>query len=454
MRLLQLFWGFLLVAGVCSALVSTPSSSSSLGAEVRAEFPVLAQEIAPGKPLIYLDSGATSQKPQCVLDALHEYYVRDNANVHRGAHTLATRATEAFEEARGKVARFVGGEAREIVWTRGATEAVNLVAHGWGDAHLEEGDEIVLTVAEHHANLVPWQLLASRKRLRLKYARLDAAQGAIDADHLASLVTRRTRVVAMVHVSNVLGSEAPVAEAVRVARERGAPDCVVLLDACQSVPHKGVDVRDLGVDFLVASGHKMCGPTGIGFLWGKYDRLEAMQPWQGGGEMIDRVTLDGTTYAAPPARFEAGTPAIAQAVALGTACDFLSGVGMDRIAAYERRLARRLDAGLRAVPGVRVYGPSADDRDVALVAFNARNVHASDLAFFLDQEGVATRAGHHCCQPLHHALDADAGTVRASLALYNTPDEIDAFLAHLRGVLDFFADLPTPADPKPAFHAA
>lgn len=368
--------------------------------------------------------------------------MRGQANVHRGAHTLATRATEAYELARAKVATFVNAESsREIVWTKGATEAINLVANAWGDATLESGDEIVLTIAEHHANLVPWQLLALRKGLVLKYAQLDPETGEIDADHLVSLVTRRTKLVALVHVSNVLGSFSPVEAAVAAVSRHAAPGCAVLLDACQSAPHWPIDVQRLGCDFLVASGHKLYGPTGVGVLWAKYERLEAMRPWQGGGEMIDTVTLEGSTFAAPPARFEAGTPPIAQAVGLGVALDFLQDIGLERVARYEAELAARLDHGLRQIPGLTVYGPPASKRTVPIFAFNAQGIHASDLSFFLDQEGVATRAGHHCTQPLHDALETPSGSVRASLALYNTPEEIDAFLAHVRSVLDFFGDV-------------
>lgn len=426
----------------CQASTMPPPTEQleeSLGARIRSQFPALDQEVSEGKPLIYLDSGATSQKPQCVLDAMEEYYRKNNANVHRGAHTLATRATEAYESARQKIADFIGASSsREIVFTRGATEAVNLVANGWGES-CSEGDEIVMSVAEHHANVVPWQMLAERKGLVLKFAKIDENTGCVDEAHLAGLVTPKTRMIALFHVSNVLGCSSPVEVAVEAARTQ--PDCAVLLDACQSVPHGAVDVSGLGVDFLVASSHKMCGPTGIGFLWGKYDRLDAMVPWQGGGEMIDTVTLEGTTFSKAPAKFEAGTPAIAEAVGLGAACDFLTDIGMGNIAAYEQQLAKKLDRDIRSVPGVTVYGPPEGRRTVPLVAFNVDGIHASDLSFFLDQEGVATRAGHHCAQPLHHALDIDSGSVRASLSFYNTPDEIDAFIRHLRSVIDFFADV-------------
>mmetsp|Transcript_13202 Transcript_13202/g.43029 ORF Transcript_13202/g.43029 Transcript_13202/m.43029 type:complete len:413 (+) Transcript_13202:206-1444(+) len=399
---------------------------------MRPEFPALDQE-ANGRPLVYFDSGATSQKPRWVLETERCYYERDNANVHRGAHLLATRATEAYERAREKVAAFVNAEStREVVFTSGATEALNLVSHC---LPLREGDEVVLTVMEHHANIVPWQLLASRTGVALKFAKLNADKSNVDEDHLRSLVTPKTKLIAMAHVSNVLGCEAPVSLAASLARSVGA---AVLLDACQSVPHMKVDVQALGVDFIAASGHKMLGPTGIGFLWGRRELLDAMPPFKGGGEMIDQVTIDrGTTFAGAPTKFEAGTPPIAQAVALGSAIDFLTDVGLDEIRSYEGHLAAYLLDGLqRRRNDITIYG-NVENRAVALVAFNIDGVHASDLAFFLDQEGVAVRAGHHCTQPLHHELGIDAGSCRASLALYNTIDEIDRFLDALDTSVDF-----------------
>lgn len=407
------------------------AEEATLGAVWRSEFPALDQHVGE-KRLIYFDSGATSQKPRGVLEFERLYYERDNANVHRGAHSLATRATEAYEGARAKVAKLINANsASEVVFTKGATEAMNLLAHSFGET-LEAGDEIVLTMLEHHANIVPWQLLASRKDVILKFVKLDPTGSNIDENHLRSLVTPKTKLIAMAHVSNVLGCETPVKLAVQLAKEQ--PDCAVLIDACQSVPHMVVDVQDLGVDFLAASGHKMMGPTGIGFLWGKKDRLNSMPPFQGGGEMIDQVTLEKTTFAEAPGRFEAGTPPIAQAVALGAAVDFLLDVGMETIHRYETFLAAKLLDGLNRRPGLTVYGPK--ERDVALAAFNVDGVHATDLAFFLDQEGVAVRSGHHCTQPLHHDLGIDAGSCRASLALYNTPDEIDTFLVALDSSID------------------
>ncbi|KAJ1459271.1 aminotransferase class V domain-containing protein [Pelagophyceae sp. CCMP2097] len=431
-----------LLSAPVAALSSAPSSAiaglrtaPSLGEEVRSQFPALLQQVH-GTDLVYLDSAATSQKPQCVLDVETAYYSRDNANVHRGAHTLATRATEAYEAARDKVASFVGAKSRdEIVWTRGATEAINLVAYSWADMHLKAGDEIVLTVAEHHSNIVPWQLLAERSGIVLKFAPLDSLKQRVDVDALEALCTSKTKLIAISHVSNVLGTVTPVKRVVDFAKT--LPDCAVLLDACQSAPHMRLNVAELGCDFVVASGHKMCGPTGIGFLWASYDRLLSMRPWHGGGEMIDVVSIEGSTFALPPARFEAGTPPIAQAIALGRACDFLVQVGMDRVEAHEAALGKKLFDQLSAVQGITVYGPTDGHRS-ALAAFNSDKLHASDLAFFLDQEGVAVRSGHHCAQPLHAALGV-SHSCRASLGVYNTEADVDSFVSKLREVLDFYA---------------
>jgi len=418
------------------------AAAESLGAETRPDFELLDQSVWEGKPLVYLDSAATSQKPASVLSAMTRHLTRDNANVHRGAHALSQRSTASYEGARDKVAAFVGAnDRREIIFTRGATEAINLVASTWGVAELGEGDEVVLSVMEHHSNMVPWQMLAQSRGVTLKYARLDADER-LDLEHLKSLLSNRTKLVSIAHVSNTLGCVNPVGEIAALAHGVGAK---LLLDACQSVPHMPVDVGALGCDFLVASGHKMCGPTGIGFLWGRYELLEQMPPWQGGGEMIDTVTLEGVTYAPPPGRFEAGTPAITQAVGLGAACDYLSGLGMAAVEAYEHELAAYLHERLSTIPGIRIYGPppavSADENGstqrAALCAFNIDGVHASDLATFLDQDGIAIRAGHHCTQPLHTALGA-AGSARASLYIYNTRDEVDTLIAAIAETVKMF----------------
>lgn len=384
---------------------------------------------------MYLDSGATSQKPKCVMAALNHYY-ESSANVHRGAYALAERATEAFESARESVARLIGARSpREVIFTSGATEAINLVANSWGSANLGPGDRVVLTAMEHHSNLVPWQLAAQRTGAELLYARVTPG-GELDVEHMESLITPATKLVAFTHISNTLGCINPVRRLADAAHAVGA---LVLLDACQSVPHLPVDVEALGVDWLAASGHKMCGPTGVGFLWGRGEVLDAMPPWKGGGEMIKEVTLEGSSYAEVPARFEAGTPPIAQAVGLGAACDYLLGIGMERVAAYERELASHLWGALAAVDGLRLYGPPPGRAPrAALVAFNdtQEGVYPADIALLLDADGYAVRAGHHCAQPLHEALGAPFGSARASLSFYNTRAEVDGFVSALREELE------------------
>ena len=411
----------------------------ALGAKLRPDFALLDQTVNDNKPLVYLDSAATSQKPKSVLEAMRQHQERDNANVHRGAHSLSQRSTASYEAARAKVAAFINAASdREIVFTRGATEAINLVACTWGSSNLKEGDEVVLTVMEHHSNLVPWKLLAQRTGCVIRYAKLKEDTETLDLEHLRSLVVPgKTKLIACAHVSNTLGCVNDVAEISSVARAAGAK---LLLDACQSVPHMPVDVQALGADFVVASGHKMCAPTGVGFLWAAYETLEAMPPWQGGGEMIDQVSLDDVSFAPPPGRFEAGTPAITQAIGLGAACDYLSSIGMEHVEAYEHELGAYLHEKLSAVDGVRVYGPppAADGSGrAALCAFNVDGIHPSDLATLLDQEGIAIRAGHHCTQPLHAELGAP-GSARASLYIYNTKDEIDKFCAELESTVAFF----------------
>jgi cysteine desulfurase/selenocysteine lyase len=373
------------------------------------------------KPLIYLDSAATSQKPRQVIQAITDYYNQINSNVHRGAHTLSRKATDAFEEGRDVVAALVNANSRnEIVFTSGATEAINLVAYSYGRTNLQEGDEIILTEMEHHSNLVPWQIIAKETGAVIRYARIDFEKGGVDLDHFESLVTERTKIVSFQHVSNVMACINPVKDMVATVRSK-APDAVVVLDACQSVPHMKVDVQQLGVDFLAASGHKMCGPTGIGFLWGREDILNGMPPYMGGGEMIDQVTLEGSTYAASPARFEAGTPPIAQVIGLASAIRYLQSIGLDNVESYEHEIAAYLYKRLSGVKGVHVLGPPAGVERVALCAFVVDGVHPSDLSTFLDIEGIAIRAGHHCCQPLHRARDV-SHSARASLYFYNTKE--------------------------------
>ena len=394
---------------------------------IREDFPLLTTTVN-GSPLVYLDSAATSQKPLAVLDAERDFYLQRNSAVHRGAHTLAALATEEFEEARATVARFVGVDADEIVWTSNATEGINLVAYG---QRLQPGDEIVVTESEHHANLIPWQQLAQRTGATLRFIPVDD-EGGLRVDLLADIVTERTRVLAFAHVSNVLGTIAPVAELVAAAHDVGA---IVVLDACQSVPHLPVDLRALDVDFAVFSGHKMLAPTGIGVLYGRRDLLNALPPFLTGGSMITTVTMEAAEFLPAPQRFEAGTQRVSQAIALATAIDYLSTIGMDRIAAHGAAISNRLLAGLTRIEGVRVLTGRGDR--VGLASFDVEGVHAHDVGQFLDDRGIAVRVGHHCAQPLHRRLGLTA-TTRASGSIYTTEAEIDFFLEALAEVRTFF----------------
>ena len=406
---------------------------------VRPDFPILHQEVQE-KPLVYLDNAATSQKPKAVIEALRHYYEFDNANVHRGAHSLSIRATEAYEQARDKVACFVNAASRdEIVFTRNASEAINLVAYSWALNNLQPEDEIILTVMEHHSNMVPWQIIAKKTGAVIRYVQLTETEE-FDLAQYQSLLSEKTKLVAVVHVSNTLGCINPVEEIVALAHQHGAK---ILVDACQSVPHMKVDVQAIGCDWLVASGHKMCAPTGIGFLYGKQEILEEMPPFMGGGEMISEVFLEGFTVGELPHKFEAGTPAIAEAIALGAAVDYLTELGMDKIHAYEEELTAYLFEQLEQVPKLRIYGPKPTAQGkgrVALASFNVEDLHASDVSTLLDHEGVAIRSGHHCTQPLHKLLGA-SGSARASLYFYNTREEIDAFVAALKETINFFSGM-------------
>ncbi len=417
----------------------TFTQERTLADTVRADFPILQQEVN-GKPLVYLDNAATSQKPLLVLNTLRDYYEQYNSNVHRGVHTLSAMATDAYEGARDKVAAFVNAASRqEIVYTRNATEAINLVAYSWGTSNLQPGDEIILSVMEHHSNLIPWQLLAQRTGAVLKFVELTETEE-FDLSHFKTLVSDRTKLVSTVHVSNTLGCINPVQEIIAIAHHHGAK---VLIDACQSVPHMPIDVQLMDCDWLVASGHKMCAPTGIGFLYGKLKLLRSMPPFFGGGEMIADVFLDHATYADLPHKFEAGTPAIAEAIALGAAVDYLSGIGMDKIYAYEAELTGYLFEQLQQIPEIRTYGPKpkvAGLGRAALAAFTAGDVHPHDLSTILDQAGIAIRAGHHCTQPLHRYLVAQS-TARASLSFYNTREEIDVFIVALKEAVEFFGGI-------------
>lgn len=389
-------------------------------ATIRREFPILQQEVN-GKPLAFLDSGASSQKPRQVIDCLEDYYRRYNANVHRGVYKFSEEATFAYERARGKVARFVGAASpREIVFTRNTTEAINLVAYAWGGANLRPGDRILLTIMEHHSNIVPWQMLAQRSGAQLDYLRIDG-EGRLALDDLETKLTERTKIVAVTQQSNVLGTINPI----RLLADRAhAVGAKLLVDGAQSVPHMPVDVKELGCDFLAFSGHKMCGPTGVGALWARREILESMPPFLGGGSMIKVVELDQSTYADVPTRFEAGTPAIGEAIALGEAVDFLSNIGMEAIFRHEQELLGYALDRLASVDGLTIYGPQSTHERGGAVSFTLDGVHPHDVASILDGEGIAVRAGHHCTQPLHRHLDAPA-TARASFYIYNLPEEVD-----------------------------
>ncbi|OUL19824.1 cysteine desulfurase [Nostoc sp. RF31YmG] len=417
----------------------TFTSTKTLADLVRADFPILHQEVN-GKPLVYLDNAATSQKPLLVLNTLRDYYEQYNANVHRGAHILSAQATDAYEGARDKVTKFINAASRqEIVYTRNASEAINLVAYSWGMNNLQPGDEIILSVMEHHSNIVPWQFVAQKTGAVLKFVELTPEQ-TFDLEQFKRLISDKTKLVSVVHVSNTLGCINPVQEIAAIAHRYGAK---FLMDACQSVPHMPIDVQKIDCDWLVASGHKMCAPTGIGFLYGKLELLESMPPFFGGGEMIAEVYLDHSTYAELPHKFEAGTPAIGEAIALGAAIDYLTNIGMDKIHAYEAELTAYLFQQLEQIPQIQIYGPKPDNKGegrAALASFTTPDVHANDLSTLLDQEGVAIRSGHHCTQPLHRYLNV-AGTARASLYFYNTRKEIDIFIKALKDTLDFFAGI-------------
>ena len=400
---------------------------------LRAQFPALAQEVG-GHPLVYLDNAATSQKPQSVLDALAAYYEDDNANVHRGIHELSRRATTAFEGARVKLAKFIGApDSAELVWTRGTTEAINLVASSWGMDTLGDGDEILLSSLEHHSNIVPWQLVASRTGARLRYIEMDE-QGRLILDYLPELLTDRTRMVAVSHISNALGTVNPIREIVDQAKQVGA---LVLVDGAQAVPHRRVDVQELGCDFYAFSGHKMCGPTGSGGLLARRSLLESMPPYQGGGEMIRMVERDTSTWAEIPHKFEAGTPNIAGAIALGAAADFLDEVGFDAIAEHERELLSYALERLDDMGGITVYGPTDLDERSGVISFTMGDAHPHDISTILDSRGIAIRAGHHCAQLVMQHFGISA-TARASFYLYNSTDDVDRLIEGLASVKEIF----------------
>jgi cysteine desulfurase/selenocysteine lyase len=398
---------------------------------IRKDFPALHQEVH-GHPLVYLDNAATTQKPQVVIDALSAYYSADNANVHRGVHLLSERATEAYEGARARIQRFINaGHSREIVFVRGTTEGINLVAQTFGRRTVGAGDEILITALEHHSNIVPWQMLCEERGAVLRVVPIDDA-GEVDVGAYERLLNERTRLVAIAHVSNALGTVLPVRHMIAQAHERGA---VVLIDGAQAVSHLGVDVRDLDCDFYTFSGHKAFGPTGIGVLYGKTELLERMPPWQGGGDMIKSVSFDKTVYNDLPYKFEAGTPDIAGAIGLGVALDYLDGVGLDRVAAYEHELLVHATRVLPTLPGVKLLGTAREK--AAVLSFLVEGVHPHDVGTILDQEGVAVRTGHHCAMPVMTRFGIPA-TTRASFALYNTHEEVDALVAALGKVREVF----------------
>ncbi len=426
--------------------MSVRAGGAQMGLEVariRKDFPILDRTVRGGRPLVYLDSANTSQKPRQVIDTLTEFYERHNANIHRATHELGEEATEAYEGARIKVARFIGTtDETEVIFTKNVSEAINLVAYAIGNATaaggpsrlaLRPGDEIVISEMEHHSNIVPWQLLCQRTGARLRWFSV-TEDGRLDLANLDEQINERTRIVALAHQSNVLGTVNPIA---MIAERAHAVGALVLADAAQSVPHAGIDVATLGADFVGFTGHKMCGPTGIGVLWARRDLLEDMPPFLGGGEMIERVWMDRTTFAPPPHKFEAGTMPIAEAVGLGAAVDYLSEVGLPAIREHEHVLLERTLAALRVIDGVRIIGPAeAADRGSA-VSFTVDGVHPHDVSQVLDDRGVAVRAGHHCAWPLHRALGIQAST-RASFYLYNTADEVDALADGIAAAQKFF----------------
>ncbi|WP_026772369.1 cysteine desulfurase [Sediminibacillus sp. JSM 1682029] len=400
---------------------------------IREQFPILNQEIN-GHPLVYLDSSATSQKPVSVIKAVEDYYKQDNSNVHRGVHTLGTRATDKYEGAREKVKKFINASStKEVIFTRGTTTSINTVAYSYARANLKEGDEIVVTPMEHHSNIIPWQQAAKATGATLKYLPL-RPDGTIEMEDVKDTITDRTKVVAVMHVSNVLGTINPIKEITAVAHQHGA---VMMVDGAQSVPHMQVDVQDLDCDFYAFSGHKMCGPTGIGVLYGKRELLENMEPVEFGGEMIDFVNLYDSTWKELPWKFEGGTPIIAGAIGLGAAIDFLTDIGMENIHEHEDQLIAYAMDRMKALDGLEIYGP---EQRAALITFNLTDVHPHDTATVLDAEGIAVRAGHHCAQPLMKWLEVTA-TARASFYLYNTPEDVDRLVEGLNKTKEYFGDV-------------
>lgn len=404
--------------------------------EIKSYFPILDQEIN-GHPLVYLDSAATSQKPVQVIEAVKNYYEFDNSNVHRGVHTLGNRATEKYEGAREKVQKFINASStEEIIFLRGTTTAINLIAQSYGRANVEEGDEIVITYMEHHSNIIPWQQLAKERGAILKYVELEE-DGTISLEQVRAAVTERTKIVSMVYVSNVLGTMNPVKEVAQIAHENGA---VMVVDGAQAAPHLKIDVQQLDCDFFAFSGHKMCGPTGIGVLYGKKDLLNNMEPVEFGGEMIDFVGLYDSTWKELPWKFEGGTPIIAGAVGLGAAIDFLNEIGLNNIEKHEHAMAAYAMDKMSDIKGLEIYGPKDPEKRAGIVTFNLNDVHPHDVATVLDMSGIAVRAGHHCAQPLMKWLEVTA-TARASFYLYNNESDVDRLVEGLRSAKEYFNDV-------------
>ncbi len=405
--------------------------------KIRLDFPILKETFPTSAgqeiPLVYLDNAATTQKPRQVIETIRHYYEHDNANVHRAIHKLSERATVAYENSRKKVAEFINApSARQVIFTRGTTEAINLVAHGWGRKFIRAGDEIILSEMEHHSNLIPWQILAREKNARLRFIPFSKSNGTLQIANLEQLLSERTRLIAVTHMSNVFGTINPVRGIIQKARERGIP---VLLDAAQAVPHLPTDVQELDCDFLAFSGHKMCGPTGIGVLYVKEKFLEEMDPYQGGGEMISAVWLDKATWNEPPHKFEAGTPNIAGAIGLGAAIDYLTSIGMEKITRYEQKLTTYALSKMQKIEDMRIYGMAPFRGGV--ISFYLGDIHPHDMAQFLDSEGIAIRAGHHCAQPVMRKLGVPA-TARASFYFYNTYQEVDKLMESFLKAREFF----------------
>ena len=420
------------------ALAGKPTKVHSKvpGKGIQSDFPVLSRQVN-DHPLIYLDNAASSQKPDSVLRALDNYYRYHNSNVHRGIHTLSQEATNLYEEAREKISRFIGAtHPHEIIWTRGTTESINLVAHSWGRKFLKPGDEILTTELEHHSNIVPWQLLAQATGAKLRYVPLNNHKDRITVDHFEPLVTPRTKLVALTQMSNVLGTILPVKEIAELSHQHGA---VVLVDGAQSVPHMPIQITDLDADFMAFSAHKMLGPTGIGALYGKTELLEQMDPYQGGGDMISTVSMERSTWNTLPHKFEAGTPHISGPIGFGAAVDYLSSIGMDSIDRHEQKLTKYALSRLGEVRGISIYGPKDPNHRGAVISFNVDTTHPHDVGQVLDSYGVATRAGHHCAQPLMQVLGVGS-TVRASFYLYNSEDDVDKLITALDQAVSYFSN--------------